>query len=75
MNVSEPLMKCRNPIDDIETEGCANFRDKSGRNNLYRCPGGVRHEDGMNLNQAYTRNMGTCRSDDAAKQARKYVCS
>ncbi|MDP3510783.1 MAG: hypothetical protein Q8T09_22645 [Candidatus Melainabacteria bacterium] len=67
-------MKCRKPIVDIETRGLANFWDKSG-GNLNRCPGGVRHKDGMSLNQALTRNMGTSRSDIDVKQARKHVCS
>jgi hypothetical protein len=29
-NASEPLMKCRNSIGDIKTEGFRHFRDKSG---------------------------------------------
>ncbi len=29
----------------------------------------------MSLNQAFARNMGTCRTDDEAKQARSNVCS
>lgn len=74
MNASEPSMKCRKCIDDIKTEGWSYPREKSGRN-LNRYPGGVRHRDGMSLNQAPIWNMGTCRSDDEAKQARKYVSS
>ena len=31
------------------------------------CPGGVRHKDGMNLIQAFARNVGTCRSDVKGK--------
>jgi hypothetical protein len=27
------------------------------------CLGGVRHRDGMNLMQAFVRNVGTCRPD------------
>lgn len=33
-NASEPLMKCRNSIGDIKTEGFRHFRDKSGGNLL-----------------------------------------
>ncbi len=29
----------------------------------------------MSLNQAFAWNMGTCRSDDEAEQARKNACS
>ena len=31
------------------------------------CPGGGRHKDGMNLIQAFARNVGTCRSDVKGK--------
>jgi hypothetical protein len=31
------------------------------------CPGGVRHKDGMTLIQAFSRNVGTCRSDVKGK--------
>ena len=31
------------------------------------CPGGVRHKDGMNLIQAFVRNVGTCQSDVKGK--------
>lgn len=30
MNANEPLMKCRNSIGDVETEGSLLTRDKSG---------------------------------------------
>ncbi len=33
-NASEPLMKCRNSMDEIKTEGFRHFRDKSGGNLL-----------------------------------------
>ena len=33
-NASEPLMKCRNSIGEIKTEGFRHFRDKSGGNLL-----------------------------------------
>ena len=36
--------------------------DQSG-SDLYSCPDGNRHKEGMTLLQAYIRNLGTCRSD------------
>ena len=46
----------------VETEGLSLPRDKSG-GNLNYWPDGLRHEDGVNLIQAFMWNVGTCRSD------------
>ena len=59
---SEPLMTCRKVQDDVETGGNSLTRDEPrGRPDF--CPGGIRHEGGVTLNQASVWNAGTCRSD------------
>ena len=59
---SEPLMTCRKCMDDAETGGKSLTRDESGGWPDV-CPGGIRHEGGVTLNQALARNVGTCRPD------------
>ena len=61
-NASEPSMTCRKRRDDVKTGGLSLTRDKSGGDLLY-CPGGVRHEGGVNSVQALVWNVGTCRPD------------
>jgi hypothetical protein len=62
MSESEPLMRCRKRIDDVETGGVSLTRDKSG--GCPDCgPGGIRHRGGMTLDLALTRNVGTCHLD------------
>jgi hypothetical protein len=58
-NASEPLMKCRNSIGEIKTEGFRHFRDKSGGQPAY-CPDGLRHKSGVNLIEALVWNLRTC---------------
>ena len=59
---SEPLMTCRKRMDDAETGGKSLTRDESGGRPDF-CPGGIRHEGGVTLNQALAWNVGTCRPD------------
>jgi hypothetical protein len=61
-SASEPLMKCRKVQDDVETGGNSLTRDEPGGRPDY-CPGGIRHEGGVTLNQAAVWNAGTCRPD------------
>ena len=60
--MSEPLMTCRKRRDDVKTRGKSLTWDKSGGEPAY-CPGGIRHEGGVNLVLALLCNVGTCRSD------------
>lgn len=55
-------MKCRKRIDDAETGEMSLLRDKSG-GWPDCCPDGIRHEGGVTLRLALTRNVGTCRPD------------
>ena len=59
---SEPSMNCRKRIDDVETEGGGHFGISEG-GVLKTGPCGVRLEGGVNLEQALSRNVGTCRLD------------
>lgn len=59
---SEPSMNCRNSIDDVETEGGGHFGISEG-GVLKTGPCGVRLEGGVTLDQALSRNVGTCRFD------------
>jgi hypothetical protein len=61
-SASEPLMKCRKRIDDVETGGRSLTREESGGCPDY-CPDGIRHEGGVTLHLAFARNVGTCRPD------------
>jgi hypothetical protein len=55
-------MTCRKRIDDVETGGESLTRDESG--GCPDCgPGGIRHEGGVTLRQAFAWNVGTCDSD------------
>jgi len=62
MNVNEPLMRCRNA-----EHCCQNLSSKPIQGLVWKsplsCPDGNRHEEGMNLIQAFIWNLGTCRSD------------
>lgn len=57
---SEPLLKCRKRLDDIETRYGRQAWDELGMEPVY-CPSGVRHGGGVSAGQAPARNMGTCR--------------
>jgi hypothetical protein len=57
---SEPPMKCRKVLDDVETRHGGGAWDEPGMAPVY-CPGGVRHIGGVSAGQAPLRNMGTCR--------------
>lgn len=59
---SEPLMTCRKRMDDAETGGKSLTRDESG-GRPDCCPGGIRHEGGVTLDQALAWNVGTWRLD------------
>src|SRR5215468_7119949 len=61
-SVSEPLMTRRKVQDDVETGGISLTRDEPG-GWPDCCPGGIRREGGVTLNQASMWNAGTCRSD------------
>jgi hypothetical protein len=61
-NESEPLMKCRNSRDDVETGRKSLARDEPRRRPAYWL-GGVRYEGGVSVVQALVRNVGTCRLD------------
>ena len=55
-------MTCRKRMDDVETGGKSLTRDESG--GCPDCgPGGIRHEGGVTLRQAFAWNVGTCRPD------------
>ena len=61
-SVSEPLTRCRKRIGDVETGVLTLSQDKVQRVPAY-CLDGVRHAGGVNLIQAFVRNVGTCRPD------------
>ena len=74
---SEPLMTCRNPLDDVKTGGATFFRDQFG-GGPEACPSGIRHIGGAKPDQAFIRNVRTCRPDakggvQAAKTARTRI--
>jgi hypothetical protein len=74
---SEPSMKCRNALDDVETGGGRFSRDKHG-SGPGSCPRGIRHLGGAKSDQALVRNVRTCRPDakgdvQAVKPARTRV--
>jgi len=58
-NTSEPLITCRKRREVVKTRGESLTWDKPGGYLLY-CPGGDRHEGGVNLIQAPAWNVGTC---------------
>ena len=62
---SEPLMTCRNSLDDIET-GVERLLSGRAWREPADWPGGVRHEGGASAAQALVWNMGTCRLDTPA---------
>ena len=61
-NTSEPLIKCRKRRNVIKTRGESLTWDKSRRKPAY-CPDGDRHGGGVNMAQAFVRNVGTYDSD------------
>ena len=74
---SEPLMTCRNALDDVKTGGATFFRDQLG-GSPEACPSGIRHIGGAKPDQALVWNVRTCRPDakgdvQAAKTARARV--
>ena len=52
--------------DDVKTGDSSRSSGGAWKIPAY-CPGGVRHKDGMNLIQAFARNVGTCRFDVKGK--------
>jgi len=61
-NASEPLMKCRKGMGDVETTGVKLLWDKR-RGRPADCLRGIRHEGGVKSVQALVRNVGTCHPD------------
>ena len=61
-NESEPSMTCRNSLKSRRNRGGAVTRDE-GRGEPDEYSTGVRHEGGVNVDQASLRNVGTCRPD------------
>lgn len=59
---SKPSMNCRKRIDDVETRGGGHSGMSEG-GVLKTGPCGVRLEGGVNLEQALSWNVGTCRFD------------
>ena len=72
MNASELLMKCRKTLDGIKTKP---FTRGLGEVQTLPVYGlfGVRHRDSMNLIQAFTRNVRTCRFDVKGK-VKQWTC-
>ena len=59
---SEPLMTCRNELDEVRTEDGGSLGMSVG-GVLKPGPHGFRLEGGVNLDQALVRNRRTCRPD------------
>jgi hypothetical protein len=59
---SEPSMKCRKRMDGVKTGGGGHPGTSLG-GDLKTGPSGTRLEGGVNLGQALSRNVGTCRCD------------
>ncbi len=62
-NASEPLMTCRNVLYRRRNRDLDFHPASKGWGAPADCPTGVRHEGGVTLGQALTRNTGTCRFD------------
>jgi hypothetical protein len=58
--VSEPPLRCRNESTWRQNRGPFSLPGRVWKEPVY-CPDGVRHEGGVTLLQAFTRNVGTCR--------------
>jgi hypothetical protein len=58
---SGPSVNCRNCTDDVETGGGHSGTSEGGDLKTGSC--GIRLEGGVSLDQALTRNVGTCRPD------------
>ena len=61
-NANEPLLKCRKRRDESQNQGLVVTLGLVWRIPAY-WPDDLRHEDGVNLIQAFMWNVGTCRSD------------
>jgi hypothetical protein len=59
---SEPSMKCRKRMDGVKTGGGGHSGTSLG-GDLKTGPSGTRLEGGVNLEQALSWNVGTCRRD------------
>ena len=65
-SASEPLMTYRNGYDDVKTEGEPLSRDQSGGHLcLGQTASGIKAAS--TCNQAFVRNVGSCRRDDKGK--------
>ncbi|MNH45761.1 hypothetical protein D3C79_1083010 [compost metagenome] len=64
-NTSQWLIKCQKRRDVIKTRGGVNLGEV-WRKAVY-CPDGDRHGGGVNVTQAFVRNVGTYGSDDNGK--------
>jgi hypothetical protein len=62
-SASEPLMTCRNSLDDVETRGMVVASGTSAGGVLETGPRGIRLGGGVNSDQALLWNAGTCRPD------------
>lgn len=62
-NASEPLMTCRNVSYRRRNRDLDFCPASKSWGEPADCPTGVRHEGGVTLGQALTRNTGTCRTD------------
>jgi len=62
-SASEPLMTCRNSLDDVETRGKVVAPGMSLGGALKPGPNGTRLGGGVNPDQALLWNAGTCRPD------------
>ena len=61
-NVSEPLLTCRNRLDDVKIGVIFDAPRRAQRAPVY-CLSGIRHEGGVNLIQALVWNVRICRCD------------
>ena len=62
-SASEPLMTCRNSLDDVETRGKVVAPGTSAGGALETGPRGIRLGGGVNSDQALLWKAGTCRPD------------
>jgi hypothetical protein len=59
---SEPLMRHRKDRGEVKTELLYRVQDRVWERPAY-CPSGLRCKSGVNLIQAFARDLGTCRFD------------
>jgi hypothetical protein len=62
-SASEPLMRHRKDRGEVKTEFLYGVQDELGGDPAYY-PSGLRCRSGVNLIQAFARDLGTCRFDD-----------